>query len=57
MGEELFEFDHEEIRRPSIGVVIEITRSEARHIDIATAVGGDIPSLIIGRRPELLGPF
>ena len=56
LGEELFEFDHEEIIRPSIAS-IESPRSVARHIDIATAVGGDAVSFIIGRSPELLGPL
>ena len=43
---ELFEFHDEEIIIPSIAS-IESPISEARHIDIATAVGGDALSSII----------
>ena len=57
LGDELFEFHDEEIIISSIGVVVESTISEARHIDIATAVGGDAVSKIKVRSPELLGPL
>ena len=55
--EKLFEFDHEEIMQASTGIAIKSTICIARHIDIATAIGGDAGSVIPGRSPELLGPF
>ena len=44
--EKLFEFDHEEIMQASTGIAIKSTICIARHIDIATAVGGDAVSFI-----------
>ena len=52
LGEGLFEFDHEEIPTPSIAS-IEITISVARHIDIATAVGGDTVRQSIKKSPDI----